>query len=319
MAAIILYVLKIIGIVLLSLIGLVLLALLLVLFVPIRYSVSAFKNENDTDNYEIKAKVSFLLHIVNGRFLFPSDEKLRIRLLWFKLFPKKAKKEKIKPDRSKKKNEPDKTLKSNSNSYDYEDDEDLSDEDSPTIEELEKAAREHKFDNNAETVRKIAHTVNEEVADDNPTIRKFIDSIINFAKNIKEKIIGFVNKIKDIFNNIEYYLDLINSDLFRNSYALCKKEIIKLLKSIRPRKIKGLINFGDENCETVGKVFGFYSIIYPYVGKNLVLMPDFEKKIFTADIYLKGKITLFTVLVVAIKIYFNKDIKRTLKLFKKEK
>ena len=319
MAAIILYVLKIIGIVLLSLLGLVILTLLLVLFVPIRYNISAFKNENDTDNYEIKAKVSFLLHIINGRFLFPSDEKLRIRLFWFKLFPKKNKPDKIKSVKNKKNNKAKDFSSSVSEGQDDETEEDLSDEDAPTIEELEKAAMEHKFNDNAETVRKIAHTINEEAVDDNPTICKFIDSIIDFAKNIKDKIIGIVNKISEIINNIEYYLDLINSDLFKKSYTLCKKEIIKLLKSIRPRKIKGLVNFGDENCETVGKVFGFYSVIYPYVGKNIVLMPDFENKIFTGNIYLRGRITLFTVLVVAIKIYFNKDIKRTLKLLKKEK
>lgn len=314
MLAILLSVLKIIGIVLLSVLGLVVLLILLVLFVPIRYQVKAFKNEDEDNNYGVTAKFSFLLHILNGRFVFPADDKLRIRVFCFKLFPKKDSGEKqIKSKKNKKKSKTE-NIEDESALDDFDDE----DEDSPSIEELEEAAKAKNYESSAEKFRQIAHEINEEAIDDNPSVRKFIDKFIDFVKNIREKVLSIGRKLRDIHNNIEYYVDLINSDLFKRSLDLCKKQIFKLLKSVRPRKLKGIVHFGNENPQTVGMVFGLYSTVYPYIGKNIVFMPHFEEKIFTADLYMKGSITLFTVLIVAIKIYFNKDIKRTLKLLKRE-
>lgn len=314
MIAVILSVLKIIGIVLLSLLGFLILLILMVLFVPIRYKIKAFKNRDDSNNWGVTANFSFLLHILNGCFIYPADDKFFLRLLWFKIVPGREK-------RSKKTNKKNKSSKQSSVQATnvYETDDSLTDEDEPTIEELEQAALEKKYDSDAESIRRNAYFINEELTEDNPTIRKFIDKIIDFLKHFKRKVLAFINKIKDMFENIEYYLDLFGTDLFKDSFALCKKECGKLFKAIRPRKIKGTVCFGNGDPQTAGKVFGVYSIVYPYIGNKINFIPYFEDEIFTVDLFMKGRITLFTVLVIAIKIYFNKDIKKTLRLLKREK
>ena len=50
---------------------------------------------------------------------------------------------------------------------------------------------------------------------------------------------------------------------------------------------------------------------------KLRIGPDFERKVIYTDTHMKGHITLFTALYIAATCYFNKDIKKTIKRFKK--
>ena len=87
--AILLTILKVIGIILLVILGLVLLIILLVLFSPISYRITANHNENDT---RARAKVSFL--VVNGLVSFIKGEGLDygVKVLFFKIYPRGGKK-----------------------------------------------------------------------------------------------------------------------------------------------------------------------------------------------------------------------------------
>ena len=81
-------VLKIIGLVLLGILALVLFLLLLVLFVPVRYRVRAYK---DDERFFGEARVTWLLHLVNftGKF-----EKMKftkfLRIACFKVIDDEA-------------------------------------------------------------------------------------------------------------------------------------------------------------------------------------------------------------------------------------
>ena len=93
--AILLTILKVIGIILLVILGLVLLIILLVLFSPISYRITANHNENDT---RARAKVSFL--VVNGLVSFIKGEGLDygVKVLFFKIYPRGGKKKPGSPE-----------------------------------------------------------------------------------------------------------------------------------------------------------------------------------------------------------------------------
>ncbi len=89
--AILLMILKIIGIILLVILGLILLIILLVLFMPISYRISGVHNENDT-----KANVTVRYMIVKALAGFEKGTGLdyKVKILFFQLFPKKEGKKK---------------------------------------------------------------------------------------------------------------------------------------------------------------------------------------------------------------------------------
>lgn len=147
---------------------------------------------------------------------------------------------------------------------------------------------------------------------------KFI-KICGFFKNIWYTIRTICDRIKNIFENIEYYLDIIKSDTFKASFALCRGELVKVLSYIKPRKFEGELVIGTGDPASTGQIIAYYyAILYPFIGTHLRVVGDFEQKRVEGLVLIKGKIKLFTIIKAALRIYFNKDIKKLLKLFKKE-
>lgn len=277
-------IIKTIGLVLLGLLIFVLFLLMLVLFVPVRYKVLSRKEPGEDFAVLVRADVTFLLHIINFRYEYPKsdDENLRGRVFFFKVYPTKSK-------------------------YGAKDLDKSSNEDSK---ENCKPAKEE----NCMPSPEADITDEKEKA----SVKGFILKAADILKNLKEKIIAFGNKIKEIFENIEYYLNIINSPTFQRGFELCKTELAKLIKIIKPRKIKGEVFLGDDDPATCGMYYGAYSLFYSLLGRDFVFYPVYGEKVFYGNIILKGRITLFGIIVIAANLYFDKDIKKLIKQFKKE-
>ena len=82
MLPIILFILKLLGILVLILLGLVLGVLLLILLVPVRYRIEGSCYER----LKGKARITWLLHIVSVTAAFEDEFSVGIRLLGFRLF-----------------------------------------------------------------------------------------------------------------------------------------------------------------------------------------------------------------------------------------
>ncbi len=312
MLAVLLLILKILGIVLLSLLGIVLFIILIILFVPVRYNIRASKDDKEDSSFYARAKVTWLLHIVNVLVNYPSDELLRVRILLFKIFPGNKKE---KPIRSKSANKKDKIqtadpvediVSSSSDTVSY-----ISDEETSGIE---------KIDENNDNKDSL---LSEETTSDNRSKyreRKTVKQRFHeFITGLKSKTDDLKKRIFDIRDNTERYISIYNSDEFQSSFSLCKSKLIKILKSILPRRIKGNVQFGKaDSPDTVGMVFSIYSLFYPKIGKQFILNPNFEKDILTGDVLIKGRIFVFVIIFAGIRIYFDKNVKKLLKMLKKE-
>ena len=299
-------ILKIIGIVLLSILGLALVIILLVLFVPFRFKIYAQKSMDEEDPYNVSIYITYLLHLFNALIKYPSEEKFRVRIAFFKILPKeegKVKKKKDKVVKDTKKKKKDDPLTENENTEDEHED------------GWEEATNfEEKVDELSDKALKL---IDEEL-DSEPTVKDFIRKIADFLKHFKEKIISIINKIREIISNISYYINIINSSEFSDAFTLCKDELLYLLKKLRIRKIKGYVNYGSTEPDDCARVFGYYSVLAPLLGNTFVFNPCFEEDIFEGEIYLYLRIRIITLVVILAKLYFNKNLKKVIKLLKKE-
>lgn len=91
---VLLLILKILGIVLLVLLGILLALLLIVLFVPVRYQGSGYREEGDPVPVHVQLKVTWLLHLVRVSFIYPEEAFLKVKVLFFQILPAKEKKKK---------------------------------------------------------------------------------------------------------------------------------------------------------------------------------------------------------------------------------
>ena len=149
-------------------------------------------------------------------------------------------------------------------------------------------------------------------------LKEFFRKLRSLFQNIRYTITQICDKIKHIANNIQYYLNILKSDTFSRAWKVCSGQAFSLLKSIFPGKWRGSLVIGTGDPAGTGQLLAVYGMLYPLLGAHISVTPDFERKILEGELFAKGKITVFQGLKTAWKIYFNKDLRHLIKLFKRE-
>ena len=310
MLTIILKILGILGILLLVLLGVAVTILLLVLFVPVAYSISADRRavcEGQTPRDEtvvlpeeyllrVAAKADWLLGFLRVRFFYPEPGSVTVKVLFFKIFDsgKAAEEEEEQTTQS----ETSKTQKSKSKGAATETDEAKTTE-SKTFEG--KRVEDKKVDCkttepiNSESPEAESTKQNENRPKRNPKRNAFEKIQYTFQK-ICDKIKEIYGKIQEARNHTEYYKKILLSEDAKGLLNHAFMRFGKILKSIRPRKLQADIRFGTGAPDTTGYVFGIYGILCSYLGKNVILTPDFERAVLTGELYAAGHITIFKLL-----------------------
>lgn len=287
-------ILKIIGMILLCILGLILLLALLVLFIPIRYRLKAARRVQDDEPIRVDVKVTWLLHLISASFRYPEAAYLKVKVLGISVFSTEKKED----DEAK----PEKMTQETQRK--------------PETKKTQETVLEEKVSDDVEFEKKLEEKLQEE--EEIPTLIKFFQKLLQKLKNIKYTILQICDKIKHIVRNVRYYLAVIRSNCFQRAFLLCKEEVFSLIKSVLPRKIKGNFLIGTGDPASTAQVLAIHGMLYPFIGNHITITPDFENTVVEGDLFVKGRITVFKVLKTAIKVYFNRDVRKVLRLLKRE-
>ena len=275
--AILLTILKVTGIVLLCIIGLVLFVLLIVLFVPIRYKADGFYKDSD---YNVKAKASWLLHVVTVSFDLKASKEPVIKVFGIKLKGKKKK------------------------------DEEEGETAEETTEDVTKEAKEETKEEAVDEIKEKStdEQFSEETAKDEEDKRS--EKKDKRSKDKKEF------KSESVYDKIKGYVDIIKSDEFKESFALVKKQLCRLLKAIYPGKWEINASLGFEDPSLTGYVCAVSGAMYMWFRKHIHIVGDFDEEKIDAKAYFKGRIYIVVLVYVFLRVWFNKKIRHTIELFR---
>lgn len=92
-----------------------------------------------------------------------------------------------------------------------------------------------------------------------------------------------------------------------------KQSIIKILRHVLPRRMRGFIRFGFDDPAVTGIVTGGAALFYPKYRDTLVLGPDFGQECFEADCRGRGRIHPGFFLYMGLKALWNPDVRALLK------
>lgn len=98
----------------------------------------------------------------------------------------------------------------------------------------------------------------------------------------------------------------------RESLQLVLRETGYLLRHGRFRRLYGSLRFGLSDPYLMGRLLSLLSIFYPVYGRELALYPEFEKGCFAGELHVRGHIRLWHVLVAAIRLLLNRQIRALL-------
>lgn len=117
-----------------------------------------------------------------------------------------------------------------------------------------------------------------------------------------------IDKLKKINNKKDALLKVYHSRRFE----LAKRDIIDYVKEIlaiiKPDELEGFVHFGLDNPADTGQVLGIISMALPLYDGFLTVEPDFEKACLEGNLKGNGKIRLYSILKLALKVIFNKNL-----------
>lgn len=308
MVHIILTILKILGIMLLCILGVIIVVLATVLFAPFRYSLDARKGEHASIKESVLiGKVTWMWFFLRCRYIYENGQtQLKIRILGIDIERFKSLKKIL-----------DKKKKNTSNSINKKENVKIEKQNySDNVKTVNAENNKKIIDNNSET--SIDSVTDAEVKENFITkLKTKINDIKNKLKALKSKILGIKDKIKEIINKISFYKEELEKEENKTAIKFAWGKIKEVLNHIKPRKLKGNITFGMESPDKTGQALGIVAIFYPIYGDNFTIKPNFYEGCLYGDFIAKGRIRLFTLVVICIKLIRSNEFKKLRKLIGK--
>lgn len=295
MLAVILKILQIIGIVLLSILGFILVMLILILVMPVRYSVDVSKKPED--KLKGKLKVTYFFGIVRALAEYEEVFEVNAKVLWFKIFSMKI------PDK------------------------DADDSDDISLDDLDDALDEE-FPEDGSSEDGFTYDTEDDMTsdpDDELTFESVDETEDNdddedpegpFAK-LKYKFEEICDKIDKVKSEIRYYYNIYNSNEGKNALKKTGKHLKKIFRKLLPRKITAKVTYGFSSPDLTGKVYGIYCIIADRFTADSVVTPDFDREVFEGTVKAKGYFNIWGILINVIAIVINKDAIRIIRSVKR--
>ncbi len=335
-------ILKIIGITLLCILGLILFLVLVILITPFRYQVNASYH----DEPFAEVKFHFWLRAVVARVTFKDKKLLGIlRILFIKKklmekdFGKKTSEvvadnaEPTLPDQSaqlltdaesfaenaeaKAESEALTAEEGNESITVTAENAETTDANEAGPEADEKQATSEESTEEAKAEAEDAETAEEaEIAVEETEAASGIGAKLEGLKAKGEQICKTVTEKKEM---VDRYVDFATQEHTKRAAKYVGKKLVKILRSIRPRKCKGYVKYGLRDPKTMGMICGYSGMLYPVYYKAIDVQPVFgaDHTIIDGEIEIKGRIILMAVVARAVPILFKKDCRRVWKDFKK--
>ncbi len=331
MMHVLILILKILLLVLAGLIGLVLLALCLVLFLPVRYRVNASVHGAP----RLDCRVWWLAGLLRGFVSYDGGLAYGFNAAWVKLVtsepgtgekPAKKKKQKKhkKPEKSVKADKTDKADKADKAEKAVKPGEQgdpathyQSDEENKTenVQENAPAAVGNATDEGAGDGRASGKSPLQRLRDIFRKLAQRLRSAWELVRGVALKSGDAVNRVKE---KLEAARNAVMDEENRKLAAFLWGQLVLLLHHMAPTRYDINVRFGADSPDVTGKVTGAAAVVWAFLSKGkgrrgkFEYEPVFTEKVLDADCCLRGRIRVWNVALIALRVYRNPRMRRLL-------
>lgn len=333
MLHILLLILKWIGIVLAVFLLLVLLLINLGLFVPVRYRADA-SCQNDIETLEAEFELSWMWKLF---FLTACWKKgkadMKIRIGWKYLFSEEKEgksEEKIEVPEEKEENdlqkekEEQKFLKEQKESLPPEKTNRSLPENNVQEQAEKRECHQEKTESgiDKEEEEKESFTADRRKAGGRKKkplwdrMKEKISEWIESCKSFWRKILAMRRNFRGKKEQIESFL---TDASHRRAFCSLKREVRRFLGHVSPKDVKIVGKIGLEDPYMTGQALAVLGMLFPFLGENTVVVPDFENKVLEGSVHIEGKIHNFRMLAILWRLIKDRDVRKIIIDIKKLK
>ena len=291
---------KIIGLCLLGLLLLLFALVLLFLFVPFNYK---FNLKCTGKQFGMKGEISFLIRLIWAKFSYENGLSYSFKTAFFTLASsdKEVKKKKKISKQPVKTEKEEKTESELVKKPEIKNKEEVKTElkEAAEVRVEEEKPKEKKQEKRKQRKVKVSLF---------SIIRQKIERLKAKCKAVKERLKGLNLKKEAIINflNAEGTVD-------GAGYLLIQGK--RLMKMLCPKQIRGWLRFGTGDVYTEGQYLSYLCLLYPFFGRQFEIIPEWDEEVIETDVFFSGRITVFIVILVILKVLFSKQVKLLRKNF----
>ena len=329
MLHIIIFILKIIGILLLVILGLILLLVSSVLFVPITYKVRA---ERKDGVIQVRAVAGWMFRLLSVHYrLHTSQEPMQLlqgRILGIPVWkPLEPKKEKPKKAEKKSKEKQSKPKQMEAKQLEQKAEVKSSDKAKERLKkdltpgtavasvpqpEPEVSRQEQPQDKQAQTkpprqsiLKKLLYA-----------IRRIYGKITAIGRGLFSLVVKLLHMPEKASETIGTLTDFWNLEENVKARESIWRELKFLWKHSRPRKADLTLHFGFEDPSWTGQCMGVLSILNVWYPGRIFLKPEFEQEIFEGTLYIKGHMMLAVPLLSIFRLWRDENVMNMYRRFR---
>ena len=329
MLHIIIFILKIIGILLLVILGLILLLVSSVLFVPITYKVRA---ERKDGVIQVRAVAGWMFRLLSVHYrLHTSQEPMQLlqgRILGIPVWkPLEPKKEKPKKAEKKSKEKQSKPKQMGAKQLEQKAEVKSSDKANERLKkdltpgtavasvpqpEPEVSRQEQPQDKQAQTkpprqsiLKKLLYA-----------IRRIYGKITAIGRGLFSLVVKLLHMPEKASETIGTLTDFWNLEENVKARESIWRELKFLWKHSRPRKADLTLHFGFEDPSWTGQCMGVLSILNVWYPGRIFLKPEFEQEIFEGTLYIKGHMMLAVPLLSIFRLWRDENVMKMYRRFR---
>lgn len=329
MLHIIIFILKIIGILLLVILGLILLLVSSVLFVPITYKVRA---ERKDGVIQVQAVAGWMFRLLSVHYrLHTSQEPMQLlqgRILGIPVWkPLEPKKEKPKKAEKKSKEKQSKPKQMEAKQLEQKAEVKSSDKAKERLKkdltpgtavatipqpEPEVSRQEQPQDKKAQTkpprqsiLKKLLYA-----------IRRIYGKITAIGRGLFSLVVKLLHMPEKASETIGTLTDFWNLEENVKARESIWRELKFLWKHSRPRKADLTLHFGFEDPSWTGQCMGVLSILNVWYPGRIFLKPEFEQEIFEGTLYIKGHMMLAVPLLSIFRLWRDENVMNMYRRFR---
>ena len=329
MLHIIIFILKIIGILLLVILGLILLLVSSVLFVPITYKVRA---ERKDGVIQVRVVAGWMFRLLSVHYrLHTSQEPMQLlqgRILGIPVWkPLEPKKEKPKKAEKKSKEKQSKPKQMEAKQLEQKAEVKSSDKAKERLKkdltpgtavatipqpEPEVSRQEQPQDKQAQTkpprqsiLKKLLYA-----------IRRIYGKITAIGRGLFSLVVKLLHMPEKASETIGTLTDFWNLEENVKARESIWRELKFLWKHSRPRKADLTLHFGFEDPSWTGQCMGVLSILNVWYPGRIFLKPEFEQEIFEGTLYIKGHMMLAVPLLSIFRLWRDENVMKIYRRFR---
>ena len=154
-----------------------------------------------------------------------------------------------------------------------------------------------------------------EVQEEKDLFERIYDGLTSPFRKLIQKIKytfqKICDKVKILIKKKERLQAFLTYEIHKNAFAKAVKELKRLLKFLKPKRIKADIEFGFSDPAWTGYMLAFLGMAYPFLGEYTEFRPDFEKRVLKGVGDMEGKIRSIYFLIPALHLLLDKNVRIT--------